>query len=227
MSSIVVPLSSVAVISPRPSDEVRCVLMSANPLPSISRSYLLRSAVGAAGSRFLFHALRLPSLNDRPRPWTVTHALPFHAVASLGKIDGHRRALVTLVFRDGKESLAIVRRLREHEIGRVGQVLLVIACSRHDAIDRAVEADIEASKRSSGDRDGRLEEHARRRAHLLPACVTRRRAEMRRMQRATARSSAPSLRATLDCGRDGQRDARHIPTRRNHLRILRACRCRT
>ena len=133
-------------ISPSPSDEVRCVFTSAKPLVSISVSYLLRSAAGRAGSKFLSHGLRLPSLKDRPRPWTVTQTLPFHAAVG-GKDDGHRGAFVALVLRDREKPLSLVRRLREDEIGRVGEVLLVVAGPCHESVDGAVEADVEARKR--------------------------------------------------------------------------------
>ena len=72
-------------ISPSPSVDVRRVFTSAYPFETINRSYRSSPSTGFAGLRYLFQTFNCPCLNDVPRPWAVTHTLPFHAVLSRGK----------------------------------------------------------------------------------------------------------------------------------------------
>jgi len=81
----------------------------------------------------------------------------------------HRGALVALVGRHREHPRPCVSGLEEHEVGRIGQVSLVVAGGRHIPVDGAVEADVEADERASLERERRLLMPAGRGANLPAA----------------------------------------------------------
>ena len=93
------------------------------------------------------------------------------------KYHRHRRALVARVGRHGENPRSRVRGLEKHEVGRIGQVPLVVASRRHIPLDGAVETDVEAYERAPLEREGRLLAPAGRRADSPAAGLARRQQE--------------------------------------------------
>ena len=100
-------------------------------------------------------------------------AVPLAAVAR--KDHGHGRPLVALIRRDGEVARSVIGRLWKHQVRRVGEVLLVVAGTGDDAVDGAIEANVEPFERLTVDGDPGLLSPTRRRADLASADVARRR----------------------------------------------------
>ena len=58
------------------------------------------------------------------------------------KDDRHRRALVALVVGDREQHRSRIARLREHEVGRLREVVLVLALLRRVTFHAAVQPDV-------------------------------------------------------------------------------------
>ena len=69
-------------------------------------------------------------------------AVPARGVG--GVDDDHAGPLGAFVLGDGEEDLARAPRLREDQVGSVGEVVLVVADLGGEAVDRSVEADVNA-----------------------------------------------------------------------------------
>src|SRR5262249_28573631 len=71
-----------------------------------------------------------------------------------------RRALLSLVTGDRQEQRAWIARLREYEIGRVGEIFLVVACLGDGAFGAAAQPDVETAQGSAVERNIGLLHHA-------------------------------------------------------------------